>query len=88
MGDRLEDKLDELIRTTNQQQINLEKLGFITEKQQEILDHHIKRTDVSEARILQVEKALLKHLSFIKGAIWVFGLAAGTLGVLSKMGII
>ena len=76
--DQLDQKLDQVIDVNNQQNIHLEKLSGIAEQNRVVLDSHMKRTEINEARIILVENSLTTHLGFIKGAVWILG-SIGTL---------
>lgn len=68
--DSLERKVDILIETTHKQDIQLERLTNIMDKNTDSLIHHEKRTTISEERLHKFEDTFGNHLNFVKGAIW------------------
>lgn len=81
----LEEKIDKLSETNSRQDVHLERLTNISESNTHILREHMRRTEANETRIIQVETALVKHLSFIKGAVWVVGCIIGSFAVVKTL---
>lgn len=99
---KLEDKIEKLVEVNARQDVHLERLTVLSEKNTENLEFHMRRTEANEERIAQVEDALLKsvqemqssvgkvetslnsHLSFLKGAFWVFTALATAAGLVAK----
>lgn len=91
---RVNEKIDEVQSVNSEQNVILGKMEVMFEKQQEILDNHMQRTAANEKRIELVEERqktvdekLIKHLSFIKGAVWLFGALITLAMILSKFGV-
>ena len=93
--DKLEDKVDKLVELSHKQDIQLERLTGILEKNTESLITHEKRTTISEQRLEEFENVFIKHLmlveknfTFAKGAFWSVSLIVTLSLTLIKMGII
>ena len=81
---RLEDKLDKIVDDISE---IMQTMAANTSS----LEEHIRRTDIAESRINDVELELtpLKaHVAFVKGAAWSMGILGATLLGLSQMGIL
>lgn len=93
--DKLENKVDRLVELSHKQDIQLERLTGILEKNTESLIVHEKRTTVSEQRLEEFEDIFTKHLmvveknfTFAKGAFWAVSLVVTTVFTLIKTGLI
>lgn len=82
--DKLEHKIDGLRDTNEKQNVTLGKMEVLFEKQQAILEEHHKRSLHLEKIVEILEKKFEKHLSFVKGAFWLFGLLLTLLGMFVK----
>lgn len=60
---RLEAKLDDVIKTNNNQDIILTKLELILERNTDSLEEHMKRTEKNEERIELIENRLMRQAS-------------------------
>lgn len=85
MSEKLEDKLEKLVECMNRQEVHLGRLSVITDKQEQNLVEHMKRTEANEERLTLMENTLLEHLSFVKGAVYVVGFLITILTLLDKL---
>ena len=67
MLNKIDGKLDKLDEKVDNIDITVAKLEVHTEEIKEDVEHHIKRTDLAEDRILRLEKIE----QFIRGAAWI-----------------
>ena len=95
----LESKIEKLRESNSKQDVVLERLTNISERNADNLEKHMARTNANESRILQVEESLMttntviaEHLSFLKGVIKtvvvVSGIAVTVTGILIKLGVL
>lgn len=89
---KIEVKIDKLTDQNGEQNVKLGKMEVMFEKQQTILDEHQRRSIASENRINLIEKhqsnidkTFEKHLSFVKGSIWVVGALGATLSIIAAV---
>ena len=71
--EELKKKINEIDEKVTDQKIMLIELKSMFKHQQDVLEEHQRRSMASENRLDVVEKEVIKHLSFFKGAIWLFG---------------
>ena len=86
--EKIDTKLDDLIKLNGKQDVQIAMITTILDKNTESLITHEKRTTVSEERQSVVEDTLTKHLSFVKGAMWLFGILFVGFGFFVKLGVI
>lgn len=93
--DKLEDKVDKLVELSHKQDIQLERLTGILEKNTESLIVHEKRTTVSEQRLEEFEDIFARHLkvveknfNFAKGAFWAVSFIVTAVITSVKLGLI
>lgn len=79
--ERVEKKVDKLDDKMDRLDSKVTKLDIYVEKNTEDLEHHIRRTDLNEDRILRIEKIE----QFIRGAIWITLGIASVLVAVSKL---
>lgn len=87
---RLDVKIDKVIDANNRQDVHLAKINEVLDINTRSLEHHVKRTDTLETHVTILEKSLIEHLAFVKGAIYIIGVSGGlvtlVLGILKTLG--
>jgi len=86
--EKLDDKMEMLIDLNHKQDITMATMAVVLEKNTESLILHEKRTTTSEKRQGVIEDTLTRHLSFLKGATWLFGILFISFSALVKFGVI
>lgn len=81
--EKVENKVDDITKVNHNQNIILNKLEIMFEKQQEILEEHQRRSLASERRIEIMENKSTKNAGFIQGAAWIVGGLATLISVYS-----
>lgn len=74
---RFEDKLDKISE-------NIASIDVTLAKQSVILDEHVKRSNLLEAKLLPVEK----HVAMVQGALKLLGVISIIIGLLKMAGVI
>lgn len=95
MSKEISEKIDRINEVNAEQNVHLERLSILTEQNTRSLEEHMARTAANERRVLQVEESLIQtnknisnHLSFIKGAIWVCGSAVSAFMMAQRFGLL
>lgn len=79
--DRLESKVDKTIETVADISLTVAKMEVHVEKNTQDLEVHMKRTELSEARLERLERID----QWIRGAVWMLGGLAGLAYALAKL---
>lgn len=79
--DRLESKVDKTIETVADISLSVAKMEVHVEKNTADLEVHMKRTELSEARLERLERID----QWIRGAAWMLGGLAGLAFALAKL---
>ena len=85
---RVYDKLDIIVEHNSKQDIGMAKITEILDINTQSLKEHMKRSDTLEKHVSLLEKSLIKHLSFVRGACWVMAGIITVATALSKLGYI
>lgn len=80
--DKIEVKQDKMLQVVIEQNEILAKMQVIQQQHHDSLDEHMKRTMLAEDRLLRLETKDHQFQSFIKGVIWVSGIAASLAGLI------
>lgn len=97
--DNNDSKVDKILEAITEIKVTLERHSVLHEKNTDDLDHHIKRTDLNEARIDKIEDrqhelelSIAKDKSFVMGnwkaVIFIGSVISGVVGLLKTLGLI
>lgn len=79
--DKIEIKQDKMLQITVEQNEILARMQVIQQQHHDSLDEHMKRTSLAEYRLARLETKDHQFQAFIKGVVWVTGIASSITGL-------